>query len=382
MRNKEEIRLQRVVVALSATLFAVFSFLFVAKFQTPLLELLYERVATGKLEYNAYVVGASISIFLTLFALWINRYTGFKREWTALSYLPSSILLAFITDIDRSIYIGGYNYQKWIIVALIGVFAYASFSYVLRRVLFAKIKNVAMSANRIVWRNLEIFVVLFCLVGFLSNGEENFKREALVESYYRKGNVKKALEVGYLSNTVSKTLATQRAYILAKEGLLGEKLFEYPQPYSSDVLFPEDVQVSPLVPDSVFSLIGVNPVPGEKMLETLKRTVESVSCTPAARDYYLSAMLLDRRLVEFAGTVASLYPDVKISDMPKHYQEALVLYSNIDGSVVDSDNNGMQELYDAFKALEKQYDDPFVRANYMRRNFGRTYWWYYLYGNI
>lgn len=382
MRNKEEIRLQRVVVALSATLFAVFSFLFVAKFQTPLLELLYERVATGKLEYNAYVVGASISIFLTLFALWINRYTGFKREWTALSYLPSSILLAFITDIDRSIYIGEYNYQKWIIVALIGVFAYASFSYVLRRVLFAKIKNVAMSANRIVWRNLEIFVVLFCLVGFLSNGEENFKREALVESYYRKGNVKKALEVGYLSNTVSQTLATQRAYILAKEGLLGEKLFEYPQPYSSDVLFPEDVQVSPLVPDSVFSLIGVNPIPGEKMLETLKRAVESDSSTSAARDYYLSAMLLDRRLVEFAGTVASLYPDVKISDMPKHYQEALVLYSNIDGSVVDSDNNGMQKYFDAFKALEKQYDDPFVRANYMRRNFGRTYWWYYLYGNI
>ncbi len=382
MRNKEEIRLQRVVVALSATLFAVFSFLFVAKFQTSLLELLYERVATGKLEYNAYVVGASISIFLTLFALWINRYTGFKREWTALSYLPSSILLAFITDIDRSLYIGGYNYLKWIIVALIGVFAYASFSYVLRRVLFAKIKNVAMSANRIVWRNLEIFVVLFCLVGFLSNGEENFKREALVESYYRKGNVKKALEVGCLSNTVSQTLATQRAYILAKEGLLGEKLFEYPQPYSSDVLFPEDVQISPLVPDSVFSLIGVNPIPGEKMLETLKRAVESDSSTSAARDYYLSAMLLDRRLVEFAGTVASLYPDVKISDMPKHYQEALVLYSNIDGSVVDSDNNGMQKHFDAFKDLEKQYDDPFVRANYMRRNFGRTYWWYYLYGNI
>ena len=110
MRNKEEIRLQRVVVALSATLFAVFSFLFVAKFQTPLLELLYKKVATGKLEYNAYVAGASISIFLTLFALWMNRYTGFKREWTALSYLPSSILLAFITDIDRSIYIGEYNY--------------------------------------------------------------------------------------------------------------------------------------------------------------------------------------------------------------------------------------------------------------------------------
>lgn len=382
MRNKEEIRLQRVVVALSATLFALFSFLFVAKYQSPLLELFYTRVATGKLEYNAYVAGASISIFLTLFALWLNRYTGFKREWTALSYIPSALLLAFITDIDRSLYTGEYNYSKWIIISLIGVFTYASFSYVLRRVLFAKIKNVAMSANRIVWRNLEIFVVLFSLVGFLSNGEENFKREALVESYYNKGDIKKALEVGYLSNTVSQTLVAQRAYILAKEGLMGEKLFEYPQPYASDALFPESVQVSPLVPDSVFSLIGINNVPGEKITVTLKRAVDSGLYTPAARDYYLSVMLIDRRLVEFVGAVAKLYPDVKVSELPKHYQEALVLYSNIDNPVLDSDCNGMQELFNAFKTLEIQYDDPFVRANYMRRRFGRTYWWYYLYGNI
>jgi hypothetical protein len=49
MKNKEEIRLQRVVMALCAILFAVFSFLFVAEYQSSLLELLYDKVATGKL---------------------------------------------------------------------------------------------------------------------------------------------------------------------------------------------------------------------------------------------------------------------------------------------------------------------------------------------
>ena len=73
MRNNEEIRLQRVVMALCAILFAVFSFLFVARSQSALLELLYEKVSTGKLQYNAYVVAAAISVTLTSFALWLNR---------------------------------------------------------------------------------------------------------------------------------------------------------------------------------------------------------------------------------------------------------------------------------------------------------------------
>ncbi|MBQ5616152.1 MAG: hypothetical protein IIU90_00175, partial [Bacteroidaceae bacterium] len=112
MKNKEEIRLQRVVMALCAILFAVFSFLFVAEYQSSLLELLYDKVATGKLEYNGYVAGGVISLALTLLALWINKYTGFKREWTAFAFMPSALILSFITDIDRSLYVGGYDYIK------------------------------------------------------------------------------------------------------------------------------------------------------------------------------------------------------------------------------------------------------------------------------
>ena len=107
MRNKEEKRLQRVVALFCATLFALFSFFFVAIYQSPLLEALYDHVATGKLDYNGYLVAAVISPLLTLLALWLNRIAKFQREWTAMAYLPSSLLLAFMTDIDRSVYTGG-----------------------------------------------------------------------------------------------------------------------------------------------------------------------------------------------------------------------------------------------------------------------------------
>ena len=381
MRNKEEIRLQRVVMALCAILFAVFSFLFVAKSQSVLLELLYDKVATGKLQYNAYVVGGVISVALTIFALWLNKFTGFKREWTAFSFMPSAMVLAFITDIDRSLYTGEYDYLKWIIVLAIGVFAYAAFSFVLRRILFAKIKNVAMSANRIIWRNLVLFVILFSLVGFLSNGEENFKREALVASYYKKGDSDNALKVGYLSNVASHSLTVQRAYILAKGGMLGERLFEYPQYYGADGLIPAKEQVSPLVPDSVYALLGASPLQGEEALDVFKRALKNDNVSPAAKDYYLSALLLDRKIVEFTDNVKTLYPDTETANLPKHYQEALVLYSSINGDSVQA-SAAMQEQFNAFKALEAEHEDILVRGNYLRRHFGRTYWWYFLYGNI
>ena len=381
MRNKEEIRLQRVVMALCAILFAVFSFLFVAKSQSVLLELLYDKVATGKLQYNAYVVGGVISVALTIFALWLNKFTGFKREWTAFSFMPSAMVLAFITDIDRSLYTGEYDYLKWIIVLAIGVFAYAAFSFVLRRILFAKIKNVAMSANRIIWRNLVLFVILFSLVGFLSNGEENFKREALVASYYKKGDSDNALKVGYLSNVASHSLTVQRAYILAKGGMLGERLFEYPQYYGADGLIPAKEQVSPLVPDSVYALLGASPLQGEEALDVFKRALKNDNVSPVAKDYYLSALLLDRKIVEFTDNVKTLYPDTETANLPKHYQEALVLYSSINGDSVQA-SAAMQEQFNAFKALEAEHEDIFVRGNYLRRHFGRTYWWYFLYGNI
>ncbi len=381
MRNKEEIRLQRVVMALCAILFAVFSFLFVAKSQSVLLELLYDEVATGKLQYNAYIVGGVISAVLTIFALWLNKFTGFKREWTAFSFMPSALILAFITDIDRSLYTGEYDYLKWIVVLAVGIFAYAAFSFVLRRILFAKIKNVAMSANRIIWRNLVLFVILFSLVGFLSNGEENFKREALVASYYKKGDSDNALKVGYLSNVASHSLTVQRAYILAKGGMLGERLFEYPQYYGADGLIPAKEQVSPLVPDSVYALLGASPLQGEEALDVFKRALKNDNVSPAAKDYYLSALLLDRKIVEFTDNVKTLYPDTETANLPKHYQEALLLYSSINGDSVQA-GSVMQEQFNAFKALEAEHEDIFVRGNYLRRHFGRTYWWYFLYGNI
>lgn len=380
MRNREEIRLQKIVATVCATIFACFSFFFVAIYQSPLIELVYDKYATGKLNYNSYVVGGIIAAVLTLLALWLNRFTKFQREWTATAYLPSALFLAFFTDIDNSLYTGNHDFSPWIITSLVVIVIYLFLAFVLKRILFEKIKNPAFTASRIIWRNLVLLVLIFCMTGTLSNGEENFKREALISSLYKKGYIEGAMNVGKLSLHASKELTCHRTYILAKENLLGEHLFKYPQLYGASALVPQDQQISPLVPDSVFKLLGVEPFDGESSATIVKRALDADAANIYAQEYYLSALLLDKRLPEFAHTIKDFYPDYK--NLPKHYIEALLLYAHI-----EVDNNLLElldypeavERYFDFVVTESKYDDKYIRGNYIRKKFGDTYWWYYLY---
>lgn len=380
MKNREEIRLQRAVATVCATLFACFAFCFVAIYQSPLVELFYDDISTGKLEYNSYVTGGVVAVVLTLLALWLNRFAGFKREWTAMAYLPSAMLLALLTDVDESLYTKESDLYPWVVIFSLAITVYLLFAFVLKRVLFEKIKNPAFTASRIIWRNLILLVTMFCLAGTFSNGEENFKREALMASLCKKGDVDGALEVGKLSLDASPELTAYRAYLLAEKGMLGEKLFEYPQLYGSQALVPAKVQTSPLVPDSVYSRLGVEPLDGEAAFDMVKRAFEADPSNSYAREYYLSVLLLDKRLPEFVDALKVCYPNY--SNLPKHYSEALLLYTHIvDDKSVKALPAGADvvERYSGLVKTESEYEDAHIRGNYVRRKFGDTYWWYYLY---
>lgn len=385
MRNNSEKRLQRVVATVCATLFAVFSFLFVAVYQAPLLEALYNEVATGKLNYNPYLVGGVVSLVLTLMAVWLNHFARFRREWTALAYLPSALLLAFITDIDRTLYVGGKSYAGWIVIIVIGLLVYVGLSYFLRRIKFEKIKDVTMTMNRVLWRNLILLVILVCLVGTLSYSEENFKRETCVMAYYNSGDVDEALNVGKKADKASQELTAMRAYILASNGMLGEHLFEYPQHYATAGLLPKSQRTSPLVPDSVYSLIGAVLMDGEDAIDFLSRIACSDSATVVAKEYYLSSLLLEKRLVKFEEEVIAIYGADAVDALPKHYREALMLYADVADSAevlpFELHDESMSSRLKALRDEEAKHDDVFVRGNYVRRHFGDTYWWYFLYSN-
>lgn len=385
MRTIEEKRLQRVVATVCATLFAVFAFLFVAVYQAPLLEAFYDEVATGKLDYNPWLAGGVISLLLTMLALWLNRFAKLRRRWTALAFLPSALLLAFITDIDRGIYTGGSVSSSWIFIFASCFALYGFVAFVLRRILFEKIKDVTMVTNKVLWHNLVLIVLTICLVGALSNSEENFKRETLLMSHYNRGDTAKALTVGRASLDASRELTVMRAFVLANAGELGEHLFEYPQYYASEGLLPAMQRTSPLVPDSVYSLLGAKLLEGEAAVDFLSRAAHEDSASNVVKEYYLSSLLLEKRLIEFKDEVIAFYGAENVGTMPKHYREALMLYADIVGNdeplPFDVDDAAMRRMLDELRAEEAKHSDTFVRGNYVRRKFGRTYWWYFLYSD-
>ena len=424
--QRGEKRLQRWVNGLCACVFALFCFVFVAVYQAPLIEALYDKVATGKLEFNGYVVAATVTTLLVFFTVWLNRLARFQREWSAFAYLPASLLLAFITDIDRSIYSGGGNLMPWLWIFVAGLVVYALLAFLLQRVLFAKIKNLQMEGNRILWRNLLLFVVLFCLVGWLSNGDEGFKHEAAAYSHYKRGDADAALNVAKRSLNATHELTAARAFYLAECGELGDRLFAYPQYYGAEGILPEMQQTSPLSPDTVYARLGLRRGEKEPAVDYLRRVVEKDSVpSRAAVDYYLCALLLDKRVTDFVEELPRYYNLHVGKELPQHYKEALIYYvTAIDDCEIAFEADSLRselilmglldwnygqdvpEHYrEAFKdyalssadfsnmlnvdslgkefvamlELENKYPQLHIRSNFIRKHYGNTYWWYYAY---
>ena len=95
-------------------------------------------------------------------------------------------------------------------------------------------------------------------------------------------------------------------------------------------------------------------------------------------DYYLSALLLDKKLKDFAGAMCEFYEEN--TRIPRYYQEALVMYQSThpEYTCLATDSTIVQR-FDAYKTRQKDFASPVEEENRMRREFGDTYWWYYDY---
>ena len=100
-----------------------------------------------------------------------------------------------------------------------------------------------------------------------------------------------------------------------------------------------------------------------------------------AKDYYLSGLLLDRQLVEYKDELSRLCGSYNPDSLPKHYREALLLCSEFtDDYSLELESDTLQKMFGRLREVERKYDDALVRNNYVRKEFGKTYWWYFLYG--
>ena len=369
-----------VVKAACAIVFCVFSFVYLYYYQADILAVA-QHVLSGGLTHYDRTVGCVI-IIIVLFILQIGAYvtTRLDRQYHALTYLPSLLVLAVITDVSSDID-KGFSFGVWLWLFPLLLVLWWLASCILRNIqLYQDIKPSGLF-SRNMWINMFLFTLMFFGVGMIGNGNDVFHYRMRAEYCLMNNDTDGALAVGAESQATDSCLTQLRAYALARKGILGEKLFTYPVRATSEDLLPTaDGAHCIMYPnDSIYRFLGALPsgrITTSKYLKAIERLGYA---RPPVRDYILCGYLLDRNLDAFVHALP-LYYEVNDS-LPKHYREALTLYTHMRSKpyiiyhnvVMDTDFNDLQ-------TLEKQYPLPSARRLAVLKQYAGTYWWYYQYG--
>lgn len=372
-------RAVRILTGACGLLFSAFSFIYLYLFQGDVLGALHYSLSQGKTHYSPLAGAIIITLVLLIFRWGINGLLGLKGSVRSLSYFPSCLLLGVLTDVNRSLYHGGNFADKWLWLLPLLLIMYVGVVFVLRRI-FRHWLDHESSVIGLINSNLAILLILCLMTACIGNSDINFHHELAIENAIREKDYKAARKVGYESLDPSRTLTVLRAYALSREGTMGEHLFEYPQYYGSDgLLFSSSSQGTlRLDADSLYNYLGAKPYTAESTTDFLARICRDEVGKHTALDYYLSALLLDKKLDKFASVVEDSF--FEQDTLPRYYREAIMLYKQSPSAYprVLNDTLMIQRLQE-FDKLQKEYTSPVEQKNRMRREFGDTYWWYYRY---
>ena len=377
--NKNRRRTARIIAVASGLLFSAFSFTYLSVFQKDVMEALHYSLAQGKTVYAPWMSAVLITVVLLVLRWAVNALVGLKGPLKALSYFPSCLLLGVLTDVGHNVYHGGGISDTWGWMLPLCLVLYGVLGWLLARAARLWL-NPEMPDIWVVNSNFMTLLMLCFMTIGIGNTNVHFHHELQVEEALRKQDYGRALQVAEKTMDPSRNLTALRAYAMSRQGTMGEDLFRYPQLYGAAGLLmgTSDEKALRLNADSLSVYLGAKPALGEPALTFFRRICEEESGNYTTLDYYLSALLLEKKLDEFVHAFDELYT-VRDS-IPYYYREALFLDSKMHPSAVtDSADVALEELWGKYLQKQQELSGQRGEANYMRREFGDTYWWYYQY---
>lgn len=368
-----------VIRAVCAIVFCIFTFVYLYFYQADVLAVGQHVLSGGATHYDR-MIGCVIITF-SLLLLQIGVYVLFRldKHCHALTYFPSLLLLTVITDVSQDID-RGFSFGAWLWVFPLLLLLWGGLSIFVRNYqMYSRVSSYGIF-SRAMWSNMSIMTLLFLFTGLASNGNAVFHYRMKAEKCLLEGNYGEALAVGMKSLETDDNLTMIRVYALAREGMLGEKLFTYPVEGTSDDMLPYsgDARCMMYPNDSIYRFIGAKPSGRFRAIPYMKALLRLGMATPAVKDYILCGYLIDRDLDSFAHALPEFY---EVDDkLPKHYREALTLYTHLrskpyiiyHNSVMDTDFSDLQ-------ALERKYKTEAARSVAVNEMYAGTYWWYYMY---
>ena len=367
------------VMVMCALVFVVFSFLWLYFFQADIMYVAQHVLSGGKTQYGRTWGAILITLVLWLLQWGVFGLSKLRQRLHALTWFPSMLGLAVLTsvsaDIDRHFSFGAW---LWLVPLLLLLWGGA---VMLARSLqaYGALPNVSFF-SRPMWSNLLLMALMICGVAVCGNTNAVFHYRAHAEVALLQGDDEEALRVGQESLETDSCLMMVRMYALSRQGVMGERLFEYALVPTSDAMLPTTpavrLQVYPA--DSLFRHLGAIPRRPMRPMEYLQALIRNGQAKPAAADYLLCGYLLDRNLDEFASNIGQYYT---INDsLPRHYREALVLYTHQRSHPVLVYHDAvLDEDYADFQELEETYATTSERKGKMMESYANSYWYYYGY---
>ena len=341
-----------------ALVFLTFTFLWLYMFQSDTLAVAQHRLSHGVTHYNRTVGAVLITLFLFLVQQGVFAVTRLSRRTHALTYLPSFMLLAFLSSFTPnsahpSALPSHPSFWLWLAPTVLVIWIVSV--WLSRQILpFEKDEGQQTGLfSRRMWINLCIMAAMMVVVASLSNTNAVYHFKAHAETSLMRGDADEALRVGEESLETDRDLTMLRAFALSLRGEMGERLFHYPIAGTGADLLPRRSRLLILPTDSVKRHLSMKTI----------------------ADYELCSLLIDRDLDGFAQQLPKSY---SLDNLPKHYKEALVMYQHTHANpkLVYSDPVTEQE-WENYQQMKQQYTNPKERRLNLLKNHKDTYWYYY-----
>lgn len=318
----------------------------------------------GATTYDNLVGASVITLVMFLVHTFVYSILRLDRWFYWLTYLPSFLVLAVLTDVTPDGSGSVYNHHWLWLAPLIIVL------YVIMVRLFSEVDGLGKDGSsagiifsKLMWVNLLAVTVMMLLVVRTGNTDVTFHHRIKTENYIIAGDYDKALDVGNNYSESDESLTMLRAYALAVEGKLPERLFEFPVAGGSSALRPDGKNVVSLM---------VHEGDIIKFINTRDMRRHGVSV-----DYRLCGSLADCRLGEFKKELQRHY--VIDSMLPKHYKEALLMAGAYEkGDTVHYADSIMTSDYCDFLEISRKYTDKNELREALKERYSKTYWYYYV----
>ncbi|MBP5777700.1 MAG: hypothetical protein J6W56_09155 [Prevotella sp.] len=365
-----------------AIVFVLFSLAWLYFFQADVMAMTQYELSGGLTHYNAAVGALIITVLLYLLQLVVYAVTRLKKRSHALTYVPSMLILAMLTDVSQQIASDGdvdHTISWWLVVLIILV--WGGLVFLARQFQQVEDDDSYSFVSPAMWINMLTMSLLMMGVAWLGNTNAVFHYRMQTEALLARGEYEKALMIGKKSLESDNHLMMLRMYALARTDGLGQHLFEYPVSADSSEILPTNGKVRMMLcpEDSLYRFLGARPAekmePERYLLMLLRR--DSVPRRTIG-DYLLCSYLINKDIDRFAREVGRYY--VVNDSLPKHYREALTLYIHQRSNPLFVTHFTVtEEDFNNFREMEREYPTLSERKGKIGEQYRGTYWYYYKY---